>query len=159
LKGNKEKKILIVGVGNLYRGDDAIGILMARYFRKFFKDSVKIIGVDATFEDLICDWKNFDVVILIDAIMGDDAGKIYRFEYGIDKIPAVLKFYSTHSFGVAEYIELAEALGTLPKKLIIYGIVGNKFDIGDSISHRVKLSCKNLVGLVLEDLNSGKFLF
>ncbi len=152
MKGNKEKKFLIVGVGNLYRGDDAVGILMARYFRKFFKDNVKIIGLDTTFEDLIWEWKNFDVVVLIDAVAGDDVGKIYRFEYGIDKIPAVLKFYSTHLFGIAEYIELAEALGILPRKLIIYGIVGNKFDIGDSISHRVKLSCKKLVGLVLEDL-------
>ncbi len=144
---------MIVGVGNLYRGDDAVGILVARYFRRFFNHDVRIIDVDITFEDLISEWKNFDLVILIDAVKsGDEAGKIYRFEYGVDKVPAFLGFYSTHSFGVMEYVEIARTLGTLPGKLIIYGVVGKNFNIGDSISHRVKLACRKLVGLVLEDL-------
>jgi len=148
-----DKNFLIVGVGNVYRGDDGAGILVARFLRRHFGDRVKIIGFDFSFEDLLDLWEGIDFVVLIDSIASSvvQAGKIYRIETTQGLI-GDFKFYSTHSLGVAEYIELARSLGRMPKELIIYGISGGNFNAGDSISGRVKQACKVLSLQILDEI-------
>ncbi|CUT05664.1 hydrogenase maturation protease, partial [Candidatus Kryptonium thompsonii] len=105
MKGNREKNFLIVGVGNVFRGDDAVGILIARFLKRCFKENVKIIGVETSFDELIQFFGDYDLIIFIDAIKsGEKPGKIYRLKFGVDKIPAQLEFFSTHSVGLIEYI-------------------------------------------------------
>ncbi len=153
MKGNREKNFLIVGVGNVFRGDDAVGILIARFLKRCFKENVKIIGVDTSFDELIQFLGDYDLIIFIDAIKSEEKpGEIYRLKFGVDKIPAQLEFFSTHSVGLIEYIEIAKALGKLPKELIIYGIVGKDFDVGSSISSEVKVSCKEIVREILSEI-------
>lgn len=153
MKGNREKSFLIIGVGNEFRGDDAVGILIARFLKRYFREGVKIIGVDTSFDELIQIWGNYDLVIFIDAIKsGEKPGKIYRLKFGVDEIPTKLEFFSTHSVGLIEYIEIAKALGKLPGELIIYGIVGKDFNVGSSISREVKVSCKKVAREILAEI-------
>lgn len=153
MKENKEKNFLIVGVGNPLRGDDAIGILTTRFLKKCFRENVKIIGVDISFDELIQIFGDYELVIFIDAVKSEGSpGKIYRLKFGVDKIPAQLEFFSTHSIGLIEYIEIAKALGKLPGELVIYGIVGRDFNVGSSISREVKVSCKKIVREILSEI-------
>ncbi|MEN3039158.1 MAG: hydrogenase maturation protease [Candidatus Kryptonium sp.] len=147
---------MIVGIGNVFRGDDSIGILIARFLRRYcFADSVKIIGFDLSFDDLIEIWDDFGIVILIDAIeSADKAGTIYRFEPTSEVLPAEVRFFSTHTLGLAEYIQLGKAIKALPVKLIIYGIVGKNFWIGAPISNEVKSSCRKVIQRILEELGA-----
>ncbi len=153
-----EKNFIIVGIGNVYRGDDGAGVLVARFLRGCFGDRVKIIDYDLSFEELLEMWENFDVVILIDSIApGGRSGDVYKIEIGqeFQKFGELdLKFFSTHSIGIAEYIRIAQALGKLPKKFIIYGIVGGNFNIGASISSEVKLACKKLIPMILAEIQN-----
>lgn len=153
MKGNREKNFLIVGVGNPFRGDDSAGVLVARFFKRCFGERVKVIGVEIAFDELIQILESYDLVILIDAIKSEGKpGEIYRFRYGIDKIPVQLGFFSTHSVGLIEYVEIARVLGKLPGELIIYGIVGKDFNVGSSISREVKVSCKKIVREILSEI-------
>jgi len=154
LKGN-EKKFLIVGVGNLYRGDDSVGILIARYFRRCFKNSVKIVDIDISFEELIDIWGDFDLVILVDAVhSGKGAGEIYRFEDISELLKSGLKLISSHHVGIVEYIELAKLLGSLPKRFIVYGISGENFEIGGFISPNVKDACRRLIPKIVAEVKA-----
>jgi len=154
LKGN-EKKFLIVGVGNLYRGDDSVGILIARYFRRCFKNSVKIVDIDISFEELIDIWGDFDLVILVDAVhSGKGAGEIYRFEDISELLKSGLKLISSHNVGIVEYIELAKLLGSLPKRFIVYGISGENFEIGGFISPNVKDACRRLIPKIVAEVKA-----
>jgi len=154
LKGN-EKKFLIVGVGNLYRGDDSVGILIARYFRRCFKKSVKIVDIDISFEELIDIWGDFDLVILVDAVhSGKGAGEIYRFEDISELLKSGLKLISSHNVGIVEYIELAKLLGSLPKRFIVYGISGENFEIGGFISPNVKDACRRLIPKIVAEVKA-----
>lgn len=153
MKENSNKNFLVVGVGNAFRGDDAVGFLIARFLRKCFKDRVKIVGVDISFDELIQIWKDFYLVVIIDAVKSenDEVGKVYRFEVQESGMPSKLEFFSTHALGIGEYVELAKVLSSLPTKVIIYGIVGKNFNFGDSISPEVKSSCRKVVEWILED--------
>lgn len=153
MKENNNKNFLVVGIGNAFRGDDALGLLIARFLKRYFAGRVKIVEVDISFDELIQTWGKFQLVIIIDAVKSesDEIGKVYRFELWEAEIPSKLEFFSTHALGVAEYINLAKVLGNLPAKVIIYGIVGKHFNFGDPISPEVKSSCREVIKQILCD--------
>ena len=65
---------------------------------------------------LIEDWAGADAVIVVDAVSsGAPPGTIHRLDPLSAPIPAALSQGSTHAFGLAETIELARALGRLPR--------------------------------------------
>lgn len=121
--------VLVIGVGNPDRGDDGAGLLVARRVRLLVPATVPVIESAADGTTLIELWKNKDLVILVDAINGDgEAGMVHRFDAAIGPLPIRSFGRSTHSFGVAEGIELARRLDQLPGRLTVYGIVGERFE-------------------------------
>ena len=115
--------ILIIGIGNPYRGDDAVGLRIAQDIKKKSPDHVNVIEQSGEGISLMDSWKDSDAVILIDAVYsGAKPGTIHRFDAHTQPIPSKFFHYSTHAFGVAEAIELARALKQLPPHLIVYCI-------------------------------------
>jgi len=74
-------------------------------------------------------------VILIDAVVtGKPAGTVTVWDAS-DAAVAVDRYRcSTHAFGVAEAVQLARVLERLPRRLLIYGIEGRRFDLGSAPS-------------------------
>ena len=87
---------------------------------------------------LIDDWEGRDAVILVDAAApGGAPGSIHRIDLLRDALPPELSLSSTHGFGVAEAVGLADALDLLPAQFIAYAIEGANFDPGAPISPQV----------------------
>src|SRR5262245_55962910 len=111
---------LIIGIGNEYRGDDAVGLIVARQLKERLADSVMVLEQSGDGAALIEASRGAEAVIIIDAVMSDAApGKIHRFDANRRSIPKDAVRCSTHAFGVAEAIELSRALGELPGILIV----------------------------------------
>lgn len=118
--------ILIIGIGNAYRGDDAVGLHVAQCLKKQAHDHVHVIEESGEGASLMECWKDANSVILIDAVSsGAKPGTIHRLDAHTQPIPTNFFHYSTHAFGVAEAIELSRALNQMPRRLIVYGIEGN----------------------------------
>ena len=131
----KQPGTLIAGIGNRYRGDDAFGCIVARALAGRVSRRVKCIEHDGEPAGLIDCWQGFEHVILVDAVSsGAEPGKIFRFDLVRRALPEVFKPYSTHAFGVAQAVELARALGRLPRKLCFIGVEGQNFDAGEALS-------------------------
>jgi hydrogenase maturation protease len=129
------RKILVIGLGNDERGDDAVGRVIARRLRGMEADNLRVVEASGEGAALLEAWKGSDFVILIDAMhSGARAGTIHRFNAHARQIPTRLLRTSTHLFGVADAIELARALGQLPARLIVYGIEGKTFEFGMGLS-------------------------
>lgn len=91
------------------------------------------------------EWRDAEEVILVDAISsGSSPGGILKLDVTKRSLPKEISCRSSHSFGVAEAVELARALERLPAKLIIYGVEGKSFEIGMSLSHEVARLQKDL---------------
>jgi hydrogenase maturation protease len=148
-------KKLIIGIGNEFRGDDAAGLFAARKLAKLQPSGVKIIESNGDSATLLELWRGSDLVVVIDAVFsGETPGKIYRFEPISNPIPQKLfSKNSTHDFGLVEAVELSRALGSLPKKLIVYGIVGKAFNPGANLSEQVALAVEEITSKVLEDIS------
>jgi hydrogenase maturation protease len=135
---------LIIGIGNEYRGDDAVGLIVARRLRGRLSDSVKVLEQTGDGAALMEAWRCAETVIVIDAVASGAApGAIHRFDANTRPIPKNAFRCSTHAFGVAEAIELSRALGEFPRSLVVYGIEGKNFAAGVGLSPEVeKAACE-----------------
>ena len=147
--------ILIIGIGNPYRGDDAVGLRIAQDIKKKSPDHVNVIEQSGEGISLMDSWKDSDAVILIDAVYsGAKPGTIHRFDAHTQPIPSKFFHYSTHAFGVAEAIELARALKQLPPHLIVYGIEGKCFEAGIKLSWEAEKAVEEVMMRVQQDIHT-----
>ncbi len=141
--------ILLLGVGNEYRSDDAAGLLIARRLRERRLAGVEVREHDGEAASLMDAWRGVGEVILVDAVVADaEPGEIMRLDASAQPIPRALFRCSTHAFGVAEAIELARALGELPPRLIVYGVVGTSWAPGTECSQEVLSAIATIERLV-----------
>ena len=145
---------LVIGVGNEDRGDDGVGPLVASRLKPQAGDRFEVLECRGDGASLMDAWKDADTVIILDAAMsGAEAGTIHRIDASTQPMPKNFLHYSTHAFSVAEGVELARALSELPRRVIVYGIEGEKFGAGDALSPAVEKAAREVEALVLRDLD------
>ena len=149
----KTSDTLIIGVGNEFRGDDAVGICVARRLSALKLTNIRVIEQTGEGADLIEAFEIAECVYLIDAVASQGLiGSIYRFKAHEQSLPAQYFGVSSHAFGVAEAIEIARSLGQLPEKLIVYGIECSNFKTGSSISPAVGQAAENVIRQLLQEI-------
>lgn len=149
------KSILVIGVGNPYRGDDAVGRLVARRFMESAPSGVTVLEESGEGAALMEAWEDADAVILVDAVQSGGApGAIHRFDAKVQSIPSQFFHYSTHAFSVAESVELARALDQLPPRLIVYGIEGTDFSSGETLTPSVAAAMDEVMDRIREEIQS-----
>jgi len=129
----------VVGVGNDWRGDDAAGLLVVRRLKEDRLPPVEIAECRGTVEALRQAWKDATGVLVVDAMAaGGPPGTIYRLDAHRAGGPVRLsRSPSSHGWGLAEALALGRAFQDLPPWLIIYGIEGRNFELGESLSPEV----------------------
>ena len=151
-----DARILVIGVGNEYRSDDAVGLVVARRLRQLSIGNVTVIEASGEGADLMESWKGADTVIIVDAASsGAKPGTIHRIDARAQRIPTGLLRYSTHAFSVGEAVELARAMNRLPPRMVVFGIEGERFDEGTVLSRAVQGSVDTVVDLVLKQLRAA----
>jgi hydrogenase maturation protease len=144
--------VLVIGIGNLYRRDDGVGIVIARALQAENRGGIRIIEHSGEGAALIEAWRGAARVIIIDAVQsGAKPGAIHRLEAHAQAVPTQLFRCSTHAFSLAEAIELARALGQLPPRVIVYGIEGRDFEAGEGLSHEVNAAADEVRRRVLAE--------
>jgi len=151
---NDSAQILVIGVGNSYRGDDGVGPFIAQRLRENKLPETVAISEGRAGASLMDTWLGASLVIIIDAMnSGDLPGKIRHFDARREPLPKMFFPSTTHHFGVAEAVELARVLDRLPPSIIIYGIEGKSFEQGIGLSPEVLKAAKEIEGRVLRDIH------
>lgn len=146
---------LIIGIGNRFRGDDALGCLLADAIRQHV--SCEVIEHDGEPASLIDTWKGRQDVILIDAVSsGAQAGTIHRIDLNENALPDSFRSYSTHAFGIAEAVELARVLGKLPPHIVFYGVEGKSFSGGTALSGPLQEAAQELQQVIITEIEKEK---
>jgi len=147
-------KVLIIGIGNPYRGDDALGCLIARELSAKALQGMTCIEHDGEPASLINAWQNAEQVILIDAVSsGAEPGHIFHFDLTKQAWPEQFNLYSTHAFGIPQAVELARVLGRLPAKIDFIGVEGQCFAAGESLTDEVKKAIQKTIVEILKLLD------
>ncbi|MDO8362071.1 MAG: hydrogenase maturation protease [Actinomycetota bacterium] len=139
--------IAVIAIGNPYRLDDAAGpVVLAALQPRFAGDPrVRLVELDGEPVRIVQSWAGCDAVIIVDAVRSNaPAGTIHRF--GADEIHAAagdgIALGGGHLLGVADAIELARAMGTLPPSLLVIGIEGEQYGLGEGVGPAVAEACR-----------------
>ncbi len=147
--------ILVIGIGNEFRSDDAAGLVALRKLQEKAPGKVRMLEHSGEGASLLESWRGAEAVVLIDAVASGAApGTVHRLDAAHEILPAGLFRHSTHAFGIAEAIEMGRALERLPKSLIVYGIEARKFEAGTALSPEVLEAAEKVVERVLKEVNS-----
>jgi hydrogenase maturation protease len=131
--------VVVIGVGNTDRGDDAAGRRVAASLRDRVPAGTVVLESDGDPATMMDAWIGADRVILVDAMVsGAAAGTVRRFDASATPLPIAVHLASTHGMGASEAIELARTLGRLPRRLLVYGIEGTCFRAGEPMSKQVE---------------------
>ena len=121
-------RLLVVGLGNDLRGDDAAGLLAVRALAALCPPEVVVeeqSGDPATLAESLA---RHERVIVIDAVQcAEPTGTVVDLT-GASSPPAAARS-SSHGLGLAEALALARALGAAPEVRVI-GIAGADFALG-----------------------------
>ncbi len=146
--------LVVIGVGNPERGDDAVGSEVVAHLEGYVPPGVRLTttgGSDpATVMEL---WEGSSRAILVDAMVsGAEAGTVERFDATAGPLPHNVRLVSTHALGAGLAVEMARALDRLPPHLSVYGIEGSTYEHGAELSPRVAAAVRVAVGMILEEL-------
>lgn len=152
------RKVAVIGVGNFWRGDDAVGIVAARGVKlalgSSFESTATVIESDGEVTGLLECFRNFEHVYVIDAIQTGDSkpGRIFDFDGVKEPLREATLRASTHDLGLAQSIEMARALGRLPARLRVFGIEAAQFEHGSPLSKSVKGASEIVVQRVVDEI-------
>jgi len=147
---------LIIGVGNEYRHDDAVGLIVARLLKKLAPDCFTIIEHSGEGVALMEFLAGAETVIVVDAVSSDmPPGSIHQLNAIEQPILREFSKHSSHAFGLAEAIELARVLRQLPANLVIYGIEGKSFETDIGLSHEVAQAAETVVQMIVKEYSSS----
>ncbi|OVE80315.1 hypothetical protein BVY02_00625 [bacterium J17] len=148
--------MIVIGIGNVDRGDDGIGIEAARQLRNLAPEGVTVVEKRGETTELLAAWRGEGHVIAVDAIVsGKPAGTVHRFIANEKELSSDDFQCSTHGFGLREAVELARALGELPEELIIYGVEGKNFNSGGGLSEEAKQGVEEAVRQILVEMQDA----
>lgn len=121
-------KRIVIGIGNPERGDDAVGRSVLAQLRGSLPASIALAEENGEAGALLARLAGIEAAYLIDAaVSGAPPGTIHRVDVAASALPPAIAGFSTHSFGLAEAIELARALGRLPPRCVVYAIEAASF--------------------------------
>jgi hydrogenase maturation protease len=144
--------IRIIGLGNGMRGDDAVGLLVARRLRQEIGDRVDVIEAEMAGVNLVELMKGTHAVILIDAARSGQApGTIHRLDASVGPIGGRIFPRSSHALGTMDALELARAMGVLPATVIVYGVEAENTEVGEPLSPAVVKVLEQLVDGIIQD--------
>jgi hydrogenase maturation protease len=144
--------VRVIGIGNPLRGDDAIGLLVARRVRELADPEVDVMELEGEPAHLIDAWQGDRFVVVVDAVKtGAPQGTVIRIDATADPLPPSVSASSTHALGLGEAIEIARALDRLPEHLIVFGIEGVRFQAGSDLSPAVAAAVQAVAEAVLRE--------
>lgn len=148
-------RLRVIGVGQRYRGDDEIGLIVAEQVRALAPSHVEILTENADAARLLGAFAGADACIAIDSARGGGApGAILRLD--ADRIPAINGAgASSHGNALAEAIALGQALGDLPAWIRVVAVVGSNFRLGDAMNAAVLAAVPGAVTAVLDELSAA----
>jgi hydrogenase maturation protease len=143
--------MMVIGVGNDFRGDDAAGLIAARRLRE---SGFPVEEHQGDVAALIEWWKGAGGLILIDAVAPRGMpGTIYRLDASTAPLDRELFNTSTHAFSLADAVELSRTLGTLPPHVLVFGIEAGNISMGVGLSREVEVALPGLMNEISHELN------
>ena len=155
----KEKKILILGIGNILLRDEGIGVRIAEELKKLkLPDSVEVVDGGTLGLSLLNFFENYEKVVIIDAVKGGkEPGTIYRFDLNefLNDVSCPFSLSSMHDIDfVYAMKQIGREFYRLPDKMVVIGVEPEKIEAGLELSNKLKEKVPEIIKFVLEEVET-----
>jgi hydrogenase maturation protease len=142
---------VVIGVGNSFRRDDGVGVVVAEAIAQRKLSGVQVvtdIGDPAT---ILESWAGVRLAVVVDAAMGNggEPGRIRRWTPNEEPATNVV---TSHTMGLTQAYALGEALGQIPDRLVILTVDIVDADYGVGLTPSVAAAVPGVVEAVLAEL-------
>ena len=146
-------RIGLLGLGNLMRTDDAVGMLTLRSLAEDDRlpPEVLVIEGGALGLDLLDSLRDVSHLLAIDAVdTGVAPGTLVRFEG--DELSRLPVSKSVHLLGFSDLMGVLRLIGAAPAKVILLGVQPESTDWGTVLTPAVEAAQKELVHAALRQI-------
>ncbi len=137
------KKILFVGIGNVLRSDDGVGVFIGKNIIK--TKNVEALTVEVSIENYIGKINSIhhDILVLIDCVdMNSDPGT-----YKLLSLNNINDFtFNTHNISLKRWSDFF----SMP--VFLLGIQPEKLDFGETISYIVSKTAKSIINQINKEV-------
>lgn len=154
-----DKRVAVIGVGNILMGDEGLGVHAIEALRGRvgeFGRSVELVDAGTALLDVIDDYTDCDVLIVIDVVRGGgEPGAIYRFD--LEDFRAADHSgtpTSLHELSVLEVLDMERLTGRVIPHVIVVGMEPERIAAHLDMSAAVAEKLPRLVETVLDELKS-----
>jgi hydrogenase maturation protease len=149
-------QVLVLGLGNLLRGDDGIGPrVVAELMRRGLPQGITALDGGTAGFDLLNVLEGWERVVIVDAAdVGQEPGRFVRFTLDEARLAGSADALSLHHAGLAEALALAEALSQPLPEIVIFGVQPAAMELGEGLSATVEATLPALIEAVLNEVNA-----
>jgi hydrogenase maturation protease len=149
-----QPNILILALGNLLMGDDGMGIRALELLQDRYDlpPGVNCVDGGVLGLELLAHVEGVTDLLVIDAVQtGQEPGGLVRLEG--EEIPKSLSLkFSMHQISFADILALSLLRGTIPPRLVVWGIIPASLESGVGLSQNVEEQLNPLVDAVIDEL-------
>lgn len=149
-----EYGVLVLGLGNLCRADDGLGVRVARELkREKWPPEVLVLEAGTSVLDYLEEISRSRSVVAVDAVRAEGKpGAVYRFTVE-ELIFPEQSWCDAHSFFLPGVVALARRMTGLPQRVVIYGVEPADLGYGNRLTAEVGKVFGRLVRAVAEEIN------
>ncbi|WP_310608567.1 HyaD/HybD family hydrogenase maturation endopeptidase [Buttiauxella brennerae] len=148
--------ILVLGIGNLLLGDEAIGVRIVEALeqRYLLPPHVEVLDGGTSGMDLMDLMANRDHLIVADAVLtGDEPGSVVVLRD--DEIPAMFtRKVSPHQLGLADVLMALRLTDEFPARLTLVGVVPQTLEPGIALSPVVRQAIEPALQQIMAALHT-----
>jgi hydrogenase maturation protease len=146
-------EIVVVGIGNSYRSDDGVGIVVAAALNDLALPGVHVVTDIVEPMSLLEAWSGARLAVVIDAAVATPSvpGRVRRCTFG-DAVDAA-EGLSSHGVDIGRTHALGQALGRVPSALVVFTIEVADTGHGIGLTPQVAVAVPEVVDMVVAEIN------
>ena len=143
---------VVIGIGNDFRRDDAVGLTVADQVAERNLPRVRVVTGIGEPAALLEAWSGATRAVVVDAAAGADSapGRIRRWTARDLEATAAV---SSHALGLTQTCALGQALARMPDELVIFTIEVADMNHGIGLTPAVAAAVPDLVDAIIAELN------
>jgi len=149
-------EIVVIGLGNSYRGDDGVGVAAAAALDELALPHVRVVTGIADPMSLVEAWSGALLAVVIDAAVmtSSTPGRVSRCT--LSDVLTGSEGLSSHSVDIGRTYALGQALGRVPDALVMFTIEVTDTGHGIGLTPQVASAVPEVVGMAVAEIKRNR---
>ena len=145
-------EIVVVGLGNRYRGDDGVGVVAAGVLGELALPGVRVATDIVEPMSLLEAWSGAGLAVVIDGAVGTPSvpGRVRRCT--LVDVVAAAEGLSSHSVDIGRTYALGQVLGRVPDAVVVFTIEVADTRHGIGLTPQVAAAVPEVVGMAVAEI-------